>query len=393
MRVLFLTDSLSDIDGIGRYTLRLVAALEERIPGFEPRFLVGRKHRPVSAALPPHWPWRVALPPDYYMYMSPARFWASTAWSLPQVAWEARGCDLVHATKDFPHSWLASLGARLAGKPCIATAHGTYSVAPLDSARHRPAALATLRRLDGLVCVSNYTRRQVLERVPHGTLADERVIVVGNAVKAEHYAQRRAAGARPWHGLRYTLTIGEVKERKGHHLGLPAFLAVAAEHPDLHHFVVGNAVRDEYHLGLLRQAEAAGCAQRVHFLGNVTEDEKVDLLQHASVFVHTPVTAKDGGFEGFGIVYLEAAACGVPAIGTLDCGAEDAIVDGVTGMLVPQTVEAARDALRLMLADESLRSRLGRNALEHARRSSWLDNADRVAALYEAALRRRGGRA
>lgn len=391
MRVLFLTDSLSDIDGIGRYTLRLVAALEERVPGFEPRFLLARKHRPLSSSLPDRWQRRVALPPDYYMYMSPARYWASTAWSLPQVAWAARECDLVHATKDFPHSWLASLGAKLARKPCIATAHGTYSVAPLDSARHRSSALATLRRLDGLVCVSNYTRRQVLQRVPAGTLADERVIVVGNAVKADHYAAGRPVGARPWHGSRYTLTIAEVKERKGHHLGLPAFLAAAAEHPDLHHYVVGNAVDDDYHRGLLRQAEAAGCASRVHFLGNVSEDVKVDLLQHAAVFLHTPVTAKDGGFEGFGIVYLEAAACGVPAIGTLDCGAEDAIVDGTTGLLVPQTVEAVRNALLRLLGDETLRARLGRAAMEHARRSSWLDNADRVAALYAAALRRRGG--
>jgi len=393
MRVLFLTDSLSDLDGIGRYTLRLVAALEQRIPGFEPRFLVGRKHRPVSASMPAHWPWRVALPPDYYMYMSPARYWASTAWSLPQVAWAARECDLVHATKDFPHSWLAMQGARLARKPCIATAHGTYSVAPLDSARHRAAALTTLRHLDGLVCVSEYTKRQVLQRVPADTLAPERVLVVGNAVKAEHYAAARAVGTREWHGRRYTLTIGEVKERKGHHLGLRAFVELARTHRDVHHYIVGNAVQDAYHQQLLRWSQEAGCADRVHFLGNVSEDEKVDLLQHASVFLHTPVTAKDGGFEGFGIVYLEAAACGVPAIGTLDCGAEDAIVHGVTGLLVEQTVDSVRHALERLLTDEPVRKQLGLAALAHAQQSSWLDNAERVAALYRTALQRHGGSA
>jgi glycosyltransferase involved in cell wall biosynthesis len=389
MRVLFLTDSLSDLDGIGRYTTRLVAALEERIPRFEPRFLLARKHRPNSASLPAHWPWKVALPPDYYLYMSPARWWASTAWSLPQAILAARGVDLVHATKDFPHSWLAAQAARFAARPCIATAHGTYSVAPLDQPRHRARAVDTFARLDGLVCVSHYTRRQVESRLPPGTLAAERVVVVGNAVRAEHYATRREIGPRPWHGREYTLTIAEVKERKGHHLGLPAFLAVAQDHPALHHYIVGNCVRDEYHLGLLRQVEAAGCAGRVHFLGNVSEDEKVDLLQRALVFLHTPVTAKDGGFEGFGIVYLEASACGTPSIGTRDCGAEDAILDGRTGVLVEQTVEATRAALTRLLGDEAWRRELGAAAREHARRSSWRDNAERVAALYAAALERR----
>ena len=152
-------------------------------------------------------------------------------------------------------------------------------------------------------------------------------------------------------------------------------------------------MNDAYHQQLLRWAEEAGCAGRVHFLGNVSEDEKVDLLQHASVFLHTPVTAKDGGFEGFGIVYLEAAACGVPAIGTLDCGAEDAIVPGVTGLLVEQTVDSVRLALEHLLSSETVRKQLGAAARVHAQRSSWLDNADRVAELYRTALQRHGGSA
>jgi glycosyltransferase involved in cell wall biosynthesis len=48
------------------------------------------------------------------------------------------------------------------------------------------------------------------------------------------------------------------------------------------------------------------------------------------------VTAEGGGFEGFGIVYLEAAAAGIPSIGSLDCGAEDAIQDKISGRLVSQ---------------------------------------------------------
>ena len=98
------------------------------------------------------------------------------------------------------------------------------------------------------------------------------------------------------------------------------------------------------------------------FLGNISEDEKIDLLQRARVFLHTPVQSSDGGFEGFGIVYLEAAAAGVAAIGTTGCGAEDAIVQGETGALVAPEPGAVAEALAHLLAAEALRERMGEAA-------------------------------
>ena len=77
---------------------------------------------------------------------------------------------------------------------------------------------------------------------------------------------------------------------------------------------------------------------------------------------------------------------GVPAIGTLGSGAEDAIVDGVTGFLVEPRVEAVAAALERLLGDEALRTRLGAAGLERARASSWDDNARAVLALYDEVL-------
>jgi glycosyltransferase involved in cell wall biosynthesis len=102
--------------------------------------------------------------------------------------------------------------------------------------------------------------------------------------------------------------------------------------------------------------------------------------------VHTPVTASDGGFEGFGIVYLEASASGTAALGTLDCGAEDAIVDGETGRLVAQNVDAVESALRELLEDDGLRARMGANGRVHAASSSWERNAREVLAIYREVL-------
>ena len=119
MRVLYLTDSLSDLDGVGRYAVRLIHALEELSPALEVEVLLARKHRPTSSAVPSRWKVSVALPPDYFFYMPAARFWANAALAIPRIRAAARRADLVHAVKDYPHSWAGLVGARLAGKPIV----------------------------------------------------------------------------------------------------------------------------------------------------------------------------------------------------------------------------------------------------------------------------------
>lgn len=386
MRVLFLTDSLSDLDGVGRYSVCLLRALEEAQPGIEIEVLLARKHRPTSTDVPAHWKVSVALPPDYFYYMSFARFWAEFVACVWRVRARARHADLVHAIKDYPHNFAGLVGARLAGVPCIATAHGTYSVQPLLSQRHARRARWMYARLAALIAVSGYTRRRLEQWLDEHALERAKVHVIPNAVAYEHYQAARAVGKKSWHAHPFTLAIGEVKERKGHHLSLAAFCRIAPERPEWHHYVIGHALGDAYAERLRDMAAVAGVAERVHFLGNISEDLKIDLLQHARVFVHTPVTAADGGFEGFGIVYLEAAACGVVSIGTLDSGAEDAVVDGSTGYLVKQDVEAVTAALTRLVDDPELCRRMGDKGRAHARANSWRDNAARVLAVYAAVL-------
>ena len=348
MRVLYLTDSLSDLDGVGRYSVRLLSAVEDAGEGVEIDVLLGRKHRPSSSELRPSWEVNVGLPPDHYYYMSPLRFWANTLLCLPRAVAAARRADVVHCIKDFPHSWLGAWAAKLAGKPCIATGHGTYTTEPLLSGRHRGRARWAAERFARWISVSGFTKRRLLDALDGCGPSEDEIIVVSNGVNADHYKTKRDVGAQPWHGKRYTSAIGEIKERKGHHLSLAAWL---------------------------RHAE------RVHFLGNIDEDEKVDLLQGSLAFLHSPVTAADGGYEGFGIVYLEAAACGTPSVGTLGSGAEDAVKVGVSGVLVDPTVEAVLAGIQEVLGGEGP-ERFRESATAYAEECSWERNAQDVLALY-----------
>jgi len=387
MRVLFLTDSLSDIDGVGQYTMRLIEAMQRLEPDLEVEVLLSRKHRPTSASVPTDWQVEVALPPDYFFYMSPLRFWVSLIQSVRRTTQRAKHADVIHAIKDYPHNLIGALAGKYAKTPCVATAHGTYSVQPLLDKRHRKRALKTYGRFRAMISVSNYTKRRLVELLKgQGSLDPEKIRVVPNCVDAPYFAEPRDIGERLWHGKRFTLAIGEVKERKGHHLSLPAFLRVAERYPDLEHVIVGRLSGDDYERDLRAMVRAACMQDRVHFLGNITEDEKVDLLQRAEVFVHTPVTAGDGGFEGFGIVYLEAASAGTVAIGSLDCGAEDAIRDGETGLLVEQNVDAIEAGLERLLSDPAYAEQLAKEALAHAGDVTWDMNARAVLTIYREAL-------
>jgi phosphatidylinositol alpha-1,6-mannosyltransferase len=386
MRVLYLTDSLSDLDGVGRYALELIRALERLEPSLEVSVLLARDHRPTSADVPARWRIEVALPPDWFFRMGRLRFWASYAAAVRRVRRAAREVDLVHAIKDYPHNLVGLVGARRAGVPCVATGHGTYTVQPLLSTRHAARARWAYRRFAALISVSRFTARRVREILGAEEAARVRLEVIPNAVDAGRYLAPSAIGPRPWHAHPFTLSIGELKERKGHHLALAGWCRVAASHPALHHYVVGKESGDPYQRSLEALVDRAGLAQRVHWLGNVSEEEKVDLLQRALVFLHTPVVSSDGGFEGFGIVYLEAAAAGTPSIGTLGSGAEDAIEEGTSGLLVPPEPAAVEAALRALLEDEPRRAAMGRSARERARRLTWEDNARRVLAIYREVL-------
>jgi phosphatidylinositol alpha-1,6-mannosyltransferase len=107
---------------------------------------------------------------------------------------------------------------------------------------------------------------------------------------------------------------------------------------------------------------------RVRFLGRVPEADIAPLYASADVF---SMLCRDrwGGLEaeGFGIVFLEAAACGVPSVAGRSGGSHEAVVDGETGFVVePRDVDAVGAALARLLGDEALRSRLGAAARARA---------------------------
>jgi phosphatidylinositol alpha-1,6-mannosyltransferase len=193
-------------------------------------------------------------------------------------------------------------------------------------------------------------------------LPGDRVAVVPPEVDTVAFRPPRDSGERDaararygWGpGERITLFAGRLVERKG----LSDLLAALSGVPGVDRLVVaGPGDRSAYE----REAQAAGVADRVTFLGYVTPAELPDLYRAVDLFAGPSRDAKArDDVEGFGIVYLEASASGLPVLATRAGGIPEAVEDGVGGLLVPpRDVPALSAAWARLAGDADLRRRLG----------------------------------
>jgi phosphatidyl-myo-inositol dimannoside synthase len=160
------------------------------------------------------------------------------------------------------------------------------------------------------------------------------------------------------------LGVSRLVPRKGFDNAIRAAALLRHTHPDLVLAIAGGG-RDEQRLKRL----AADLAAPVRFLGRVPNDDLPRLYGCADVFTML-CRNRWGGLEqeGFGIVFVEAAACGVPQVAGDSGGAADAVADGETGLVVrrPDDVGEAVAALRRLLDDDAERERMGQAARRRA---------------------------
>jgi phosphatidylinositol alpha-1,6-mannosyltransferase len=136
-------------------------------------------------------------------------------------------------------------------------------------------------------------------------------------------------------------------------------------------------------------ARELGVHERVHILGPKDENELLSWYRRCDIFLLNS-TNQGEHFEGFGLVLLEANACGKPVVGCLDCGAEDIITNGENGFLVPQNDHRkTADALSAILTDPDLARRMGEQAFGVARKLSWEQSARKMFEHYQHVLGRR----
>jgi phosphatidylinositol alpha-1,6-mannosyltransferase len=260
---------------------------------------------------------------------------------------------------------LGLVGRRLRAAPHVLIAHGAEVNVPGRLPGARMLARRVLRATSGLVAAGEYPAR-VAAGIAGAALP---TLVVPPGVDPDRF-RPLSAGAREAARRRFGLTadrplvlgLSRLVPRKGFDVLIDA---VAGLDPRVQ-LAVGGAGRDARRLA--RRAAERGITDRCTFLGRVPEADLAALYGCADVFVMV-CRERWGGLEaeGYGIVFVEAAACGVPSIAGRSGGSHEAVVDGETGFVVdPHDAGGVRAALDRVLGDDTLRDRLGAAARKRA---------------------------
>jgi D-inositol-3-phosphate glycosyltransferase len=302
-------------------------------------------------------------------------------------AWTVERPDLVHA-----HFWMSGRAALLAAQPLGIPVVQTFHALGVVKRRYqgakdtshpgrRAVERAIMRRAEAIVATST---DEVAELMREGASV-KRITVVPCGVDLARFQPEGPRDARV-PGLQRLVVVGRMVERKGIGNAVEALTKL----PRTELVVAGGPPRealgaDPEACRLVRLAHQLGLADRVDLRGSVRRDDVPPLLRSADAVLSVP------WYEPFGIVPLEAMACGVPVIASAVGGLLDTVVDSRTGLHVtPRNPDGIAVAARTLLADEGLRARLGAAGV---RRAHALYGWDRVASdtldVYDSLLRER----
>ena len=272
------------------------------------------------------------------------------------------------------------------GGPCqLGVPSGRLLRVPVVGLFHHPAPrnyhrFWLTRRVSRMIYTSRYTAEHSAEHL--GPKGD--VVYIGIDARGRYAAVERDAGVRAQMGIAPNDVVfgqvGALVPHKGHDVLLAAFARVAAEFPHSRLLIVGTGPQ----LARLEETvRARGLEERVTFTGYVPDTRL--FFQHV-----LDVNVLASHEEGFGLVNLEASACGLPNIATDGTGIRETVVAGETGFLFPDgDSNALADEMLRLGHDAALRRRLGTNGRELVVTRFAVDAyADHIQQLLQATLQR-----
>jgi len=263
----------------------------------------------------------------------------TAALSVPRGALLARdqSIALFHAQFSNETATTALIAAHLSGRPFSFRSH---------TAPNPQLLVEKLRRAAVVLAISEHDRDELLAAAPGAN-----VVLSPLGIPIPPTVER-------------VVSVGSLIEKKGHDVLIEACARLRAEGLDVRCEIAGAGHLRAKLSGLI---ERLGVQDAVRLLGPLSRDEVLDRVASASVFALAAVPSKIG-VDGVPIALIEAMAVGTPPVSTALSGIPELVRDGETGLLVePGDVTALADALRRLLTDENLRTRLGENARTQVR--------------------------
>jgi phosphatidylinositol alpha-1,6-mannosyltransferase len=266
----------------------------------------------------------------------------------------------VFAGRALPEGIVAWAVGRLTGCQVMIYAHGE-ELTGWGRGRKFQVMCFALRHADRVLSNSDFTRDTLVSLIG---VAPERIAMTYPTVDVErmrpglpHADLLESIGISP--NQKLILSVGRLQRRKGFDQVIRSLPALVAKGLDVHFALIGIGEDWDY---LQSIAKEMGVSDRLHFLGHVSVEDLPRWYNACDLFA-MPNRDIKGDTEGFGLVFLEAGACGKPVIAGLAGGTGSAVVEGVTGLRVDgEKVEVVVEGIARLLSNPEEAERMGQTA-------------------------------
>jgi glycosyltransferase involved in cell wall biosynthesis len=313
------------------------------------------------------------LPERFDIRRVSANPYSRLGWDLARLIREDRP-NLIHV------QYTAPLFTKV---PMVVTVHDVSFIehpeyfTPLRRAQLRFTVARTVKQAAHIITVSEFSRDAILRTYD---IPAEKVSAIPNAANPEFRAigrerARNAVHERLRFDAPFVLSVGDLQPRKNQIGLISAFSRLLTDQAHLKHHLVLAGKETWFTPKVREAARSCGFASRIHFTGFVSDGELMELYNACDCFVFPSF------YEGFGLPILEAMACG-RAVACSNTSAMPEVADGAGILFNPHQIEEIARALKDILLDAELRSRMERLGLQRAATFTWKKSARATLDIY-----------
>lgn len=283
--------------------------------------------------------------------------------------------DIIHADAALPTGQAAMIASKKYGIPYVVHGHGLdvyLDVSYRNKTNCRLIVDASKEVYENSSAVIGVSRK-VINNVINGVDVRDKAFVAYNGVDTDRFYPI------PHENEKLVVSvIGNLIPLKGHRYLLDAVNKYQKAFPD--EMIINIIGRGPLEEELMTKSEELGLSSIVRFMGYIAYHKVAAELQYSDIFVLPSY------YEALGCVYLEAMACGIPAVGCWNNGIDEIIENGKDGFLVDEKNSDQIYEDLVLLRDRAKREQIGGNARKKAERYTWLDSAKAVEEVYNRVL-------
>ncbi|MFT5813101.1 MAG: phosphatidylinositol alpha-1,6-mannosyltransferase [Psychroserpens sp.] len=288
---------------------------------------------------------------------------------------------VIHCGRCIPEGFIAYLIKFILKVPYYCYIHGEDVENAATSRALRWIVNRSFKEAALLICNSENSKRVLLA---HWNVNPDNIRVITPGVDTSQFKPaRRNADLRVhfgWNDRPVILTVSRLEPRKGHDMLVKAIVDIKKTIPDILYAIIGGGPQKPVIESLVAELKLT---DNVMFMSELSDEKMIQCYQQSDIFV-LPNRDIGRNIEGFGIVMLEAQACGIPVLGGNSGGTPETLIEGETGYIIDcNTPDNISQKIQHMFATPNDLQKMGRNARQHAENFDWLILSQKLEALFK----------